>query len=603
MPKLTKTRVEPAVAFFVITTVACIAAVIIAVGINLTTSLPATAGLSCYDLGETFSRDVPAAIAGKNPNFFNPTVKSTAQQRLYGRPYGSAYADVCLIDMLSTTTRQMPDGSTRIITVAKSTPVDSCSAADEDNITKRNCRLQEGFCTGTDVSNYVFKCPSGCSNGACITLMNVYASTTLPVTGTVGAGTSDYTFANLVFVNTTTTEMKISQVRVAVSTSRGYPANLSGSTLWDGANQMAVSNNPDAELAANTIPGGTANAVFSLSTPLVVAPGSSKILTYKADVASNTIDSAEFSAGLKPGAEPVILDSTGKTAYPAVTYFDGQKMSVCGSHTEFVAYYKFENNVSDSSGSQANGTAFNGPTYVTGKTGKAIKFDGANDYVALPVKYCANFHQISALTVCTWFNNQSISDAPYGNWAFVDFDRSEYFDFFLNENTGQLGFSTHSRSPALTHDFYSERKFFNDAQWHFGCVIYDSGKKYFYIDGQNDYGQGNGSVQTFHNGAPLASTLTRYGFIGDGSEADVFNGGRNGQYYKGLIDELRIYEKALSDAEMKYLYLTGLDLACPTMYPGIDPENLTDEQQSLVDEFPEPGEISPSDIIYKLAAG
>lgn len=165
MQTATKTKIST-VTYTVLAVV--IAGSAIAVGLSFINpgGLPATIIRTCSESAETANFDVPAYVMAKNPKYFNPNVKSRAAQK----PYGAAYEDTCLIDMLSTTTRTLADGSTRVITVAKSTKVDSCSAADEDNITKRNCRLQEGFCTGSSVSNYVYKCPNGCANGACIQL-------------------------------------------------------------------------------------------------------------------------------------------------------------------------------------------------------------------------------------------------------------------------------------------------------------------------------------------------------------------------------------------------------------------------------------------------
>ncbi len=168
-PKIAvKTAVKPVTALLAITAVVAISAVAIAVGLNLSGGLPATVTYSCIDPNETVNKDVPQALISKYLAFFNPDVKSKAQLK----PYGSYYEDKCLIDMLSTTTRRLADGSTRVITVAKSTPVNECSAADENNVTARNCRLQEGFCTINNgrpaVSNYYHKCPDGCRNGACI---------------------------------------------------------------------------------------------------------------------------------------------------------------------------------------------------------------------------------------------------------------------------------------------------------------------------------------------------------------------------------------------------------------------------------------------------
>jgi hypothetical protein len=53
-----------------------------------------------------------------------------------------------------------------------------------------------------------------------------------------------------------------------------------------------------------------------------------------------------------------------------------------------------------------------------------------------------------------------------------------------------------------------------------------------------------------HSGAALGSGTTRYGFLGDGSEASSFDGSRNGFYYEGVIDEVRIWNVARTASEI-----------------------------------------------------
>ena len=274
----------------------------------------------------------------------------------------------------------------------------------------------------------------------------------------------------------------------------------------------------------------------------------------------------------------------------------------CKSHNDFALYFSFDdstisgNSVSDSSGSGIAAVALEGlsgsstPNYaiktVQGVKGQAMEFDG-NDYLITSLNYCGSQHNIKQLTVCTWFKSTATSDDKFGNWAFIDFDRSEYFTFFLNEDTGQLGFSTHAKNGV--HDLYSDVDMLYTPEWHFGCAIYDHGKKYFYIDGQIDYGEGNTSVKKYHNGKPLKSSNTRYGVIGDGSETENYMvDKRNNTFYEGYLDELRIYEKVLSEVELDNLYLESTGITCDSKYyeMGIDPMNLTAQQKLYLTNFP-----------------
>jgi len=83
---------------------------------------------------------------------------------------------------------------------------------------------------------------------------------------------------------------------------------------------------------------------------------------------------------------------------------------------------------------------------------------------------------------------------------------------------------------------------YNDGNWHHVVAVYDGVNKYIYMDGVLA-----GTKLNAHNGQPLGKgNLTRYGFIGDGSEAATFNGSKNNKNYKGKLDEIRILNTSLS---------------------------------------------------------
>jgi hypothetical protein len=67
-----------------------------------------------------------------------------------------------------------------------------------------------------------------------------------------------------------------------------------------------------------------------------------------------------------------------------VVFMISVTLTSIGRGGELVAYYEFENDVNDSIGSN-HGTAFGGPTFVSGKKGNwALHFDGIDDYVQIP---------------------------------------------------------------------------------------------------------------------------------------------------------------------------------------------------------------------------
>jgi hypothetical protein len=81
-----------------------------------------------------------------------------------------------------------------------------------------------------------------------------------------------------------------------------------------------------------------------------------------------------------------------------------------------VGYWSFNEGAGtaamDSSGNGNTGTLINGPTWVSGKSGTALSFDGADDYVEIPETQSLNLS--SALTVSAWINNQASTDSGLG---------------------------------------------------------------------------------------------------------------------------------------------------------------------------------------------
>ena len=110
-----------------------------------------------------------------------------------------------------------------------------------------------------------------------------------------------------------------------------------------------------------------------------------------------------------------------------------------------------------------------------------------------------------------------------------------------------MGFS--STDSAGTADDFDSVAVVNDGNWHFACAVYDGSDKIIYIDGSED----NRNVNA-HTGLNLGTGATRFGFMGDGSEATTFNGTRNNFYYEGLLDEIKIYDRALTGSEVLDLF-------------------------------------------------
>ncbi|MFW9818505.1 MAG: LamG-like jellyroll fold domain-containing protein [Candidatus Thorarchaeota archaeon] len=178
----------------------------------------------------------------------------------------------------------------------------------------------------------------------------------------------------------------------------------------------------------------------------------------------------------------------------------------------------------------------------------SLSFDGSHDFVYIEDSlHYTEPNQISSVTVSCWFKTSFSISGNWDNWAFFDFDRSEYFNFFITGN-GRIGFASSATGYTGQNDFFGSISGLNDGEWHFACIVYDGIDKYIYVD--------NNVPDIWTNamgGVALGTGTDRWGFFGDGSEASAENGNRNNIYYDGKIDEIRYFEYAVAPDEIQWL--------------------------------------------------
>ncbi|MHA1742855.1 MAG: DUF2341 domain-containing protein, partial [Candidatus Heimdallarchaeota archaeon] len=223
-------------------------------------------------------------------------------------------------------------------------------------------------------------------------------------------------------------------------------------------------------------------------------------------------------------------------------------------HNSLEIYYSFDEGggttVNDKSGNNYKASLF-GSSWVNGKFGDALYFDG-NDYVAIHDLYYSQSGQLDSFTVFAWVR----VPADGGDWSIIDFDRSEYFTCCAGipqtnyQGEGDyVGFHTKGENGVVDDMWGSS--IIRDNQWHSVTWVFDSQETYdkkIYIDGALD-----SQKDAYPTGTKVGSGTVRYGFLGDGSEATSYNGGRNNRYYEGYIDELYLFNRALTEQEIALL--------------------------------------------------
>ena len=182
----------------------------------------------------------------------------------------------------------------------------------------------------------------------------------------------------------------------------------------------------------------------------------------------------------------------------------------------------------------------------------SLNFDGDNDYAAIENMHYDQSGQISELTVSAWVK----VPLDGGSWSIVDFDRSEYFNCVAGENYGsvasegdRVGFHTRANNGGIR-DMWSSGSI-RDNQWHHIVWVFDSQEQYdkkIYIDGVLDAQQ-----DAYSTNSNLGSGAVRYGFLGDGSEANSYNAGKNNIFYHGRMDQVSIWHRAFASDEINSL--------------------------------------------------
>jgi hypothetical protein len=209
-----------------------------------------------------------------------------------------------------------------------------------------------------------------------------------------------------------------------------------------------------------------------------------------------------------------------------------------------VAYYDFENDVQDNSGHSRHGTAMNGPTYVSGPAGygRAMKFDGANDYVQLPIGPA--IAAMDDITVACWADFSNLGGSWQRLWDFgvtpeAGTDPNIYmFVTPRYAGNGQPRFAIMTQTVAETNVTAPENL---PSGWHHIAASIDSSTMTMklYQDGKL-VAEGPTEILPSDLGA------TDRNYIGKSQwTADA--------YYRGSIDEFRIYNRALSIAELCFL--------------------------------------------------
>jgi len=243
----------------------------------------------------------------------------------------------------------------------------------------------------------------------------------------------------------------------------------------------------------------------------------------------------------------------GTLYYFAVTAYDTSKNESAYSNeasgtassppvpTGLVAAYSFNEgkgtSTADASGNGNAGTLLNGTSWTTGKMGNALLFDGVNDYVVVPNSASLNISG-KGITLSFWINITNSNNGsdyviigkpwiaksmtyPYYQYA-VEFDNNggKALDFMFTDPSGTF-IGPFSMTPSL-------------GVWTYVAFTY------------------NGTVvKGYLDGVEKLSVAATQSIQARGNNLLIGVDGAFGQAFKGKLDEVRLYNRALTATEIQ----------------------------------------------------
>ncbi|MDD5064507.1 MAG: LamG domain-containing protein [Phycisphaerae bacterium] len=192
----------------------------------------------------------------------------------------------------------------------------------------------------------------------------------------------------------------------------------------------------------------------------------------------------------------------------------------------------------ESSGSTAydsangyNGTVY-GATWTTGQINGALSFDGTNDYVAIP-SYTLNTNNG---TISLWFKTSANFSANYGGMGYLISRDSQYYSYLTVAGNGAGPYWIIGETDSQNDYYVAMEGAAAAGLWNNVVVSFDEKVATTYLNSV--------PIQT----EPVTDsylTLTRIG-------------GRTQEYFNGKIDDVRLYDRALTAKEAEHLYQEGL---------------------------------------------
>ncbi len=234
-----------------------------------------------------------------------------------------------------------------------------------------------------------------------------------------------------------------------------------------------------------------------------------------------------------------IINAINNAYYPQYVIIQASK-AYADVNTGLTAYYAFDEGSGVTAGDSAGsfvGTITGGATWATGQIGGALQFDGVDDRINAGPIFSSS---PSAFTVTAWVKqNTMVSGASIAG----KFSANQGFIM-----QSSIGAGTYRNRCTVNTTAVSSNAGMSAGQWYLMACTWDGSTLHTYLNGVDE-------------GSVIAVTFTNpSGNFEIGKVAG--NAATN-----GIIDDVRVYNRALSVSELSQLYTEGSGLTTPPPAP------------------------------------
>lgn len=263
---------------------------------------------------------------------------------------------------------------------------------------------------------------------------------------------------------------------------------------------------------------------------------------------SNTLVVANLSA-IDAGNYHVVASNTGGSVTSAIATLT---VMPCAGWPNLVHWWQADGNGNDSAYTNT-AALLNGTDFTTGKIAQAFSFDGVDDAISVPASTSLDVGSAGGFTVEFWFNPALVDGwRPLIEWN----DPSRPIPYGVHLWIDQVAWANAGSFWANIVDTSGGTHGVNSG------TIYQFAGVFRHV--ALSYDQATGIAALYLNGVVVG--LQNVGTFVPQTSFPFYLGHRptaGGSYYQGLLDEIGIYNRALTPAEVLAIYESGTMGKCP----------------------------------------